>query len=251
MKGFLKYLFSIGILSCSIVSGFAQPGFNEQIYQAYLDGRIEVWEQVMGDVSKRKASLSLDQQVDLIGYYYGYTGWLIEEGRKRDAKELIQEADELIDELLESHPENADLYAFKGAFLGFRIEMNSIKAMVLGPESMKHIDHAVEIGPMNPQGWIEHGNALFYRPKMFGGSKVKALESYEKAIRIMEETPSYIEDNWMYLNILLVLGQGYELTGKYEMAKSIYDKALQFEPGFKTLRDEVYPSLLKKMESAD
>lgn len=251
MQSFLKYLFTIGFLTWSLGIGLAQPGIKKQIYRTYLDNEIGKWEKIIDDVSKRKASLSVDQQVELIGYYYGFTGWLIEEGRNRDAKDMVEKADELLDELLESHPDNPDLYAFKGAFLGFRIEMNSIKAMVLGPESMKQIDHAVEIGPDRPQGWIEHGNALFYMPKMFGGSKEKALESYEKASRLMEENPSFIEDNWMYLNVLLVLGQGYETTGNYAMAKSIYEKTLQFEPGFKTLRDKVYPAFLKKMETQE
>jgi tetratricopeptide (TPR) repeat protein len=129
--------------------------------------------------------------------------------------------------------------------------LNKIKAVVLGPESMKHINHAVEIGPERPQGWIEKGNALFYMPKMFGGSKEKALEAYRKAIRLMEEDPARISDNWMYLNLLMILGQSYEETDQLQMAKTTYEKVLQVEPGFTYMRDEVYPAFLEKWESME
>ncbi len=250
MKGFHKFLLTIVFLAFSIGIGNAQPGFQKQIYNAYLDDKIEEWEQIIDKMDGRKADLTVDQLVNLVGYYYGYIGWIIGEGKNKDAKNKLEEADELLEMLLLQHPGNPDLHAFKGAFLGYRIEMNSIRAVVLGPESMKHINHAIEIGPDRPQAWIEHGNALFYMPKMFGGSKEKALESYAKAIRLLEESPATLHDNWMYLNVSLIMGKGYEETEKYQMAKDIYEKTLQFEPGFKTLSEEVYPSLLEKMKTS-
>jgi hypothetical protein len=53
----------------------------------------------------------------------------------------------------------------------------------------------------------------------------------------------------MYLNVLLILGQGYETIGQPKKAGAIYEKTLQHEPGFKTLKNEVYPAYLKKWES--
>jgi tetratricopeptide (TPR) repeat protein len=114
---------------------------------------------------------------------------------------------------------------------------------------MKNINHALEIGPDSPQGWIEKGNALFYMPKMFGGSKEKALESYNKAIQLMEKEPEMISRNWMYINVLMILGQSYEETDNLQLAKTTYEKILKIEPGFTYMRDEIYPSFQKKWES--
>jgi tetratricopeptide (TPR) repeat protein len=236
------YLFITGSLP-------AQEDPKVTIYRAYVSDRMDEWERILTDMAGRKAILGDDQLIDLVNYYYGYVGWAIGQGMDRKAKETIDEADLLIDELLGKYPGMSDLYAYKGAFLGFRIGLNKIKAVVLGPESMKHINHAVEIGPDRPQGWIEKGNALYYMPKVFGGSKEKALEAYQQAIRLMEKDPGMISGNWMYLNVLTILGQSYEMTGHLQKAKTTYEKVLQIEPGFTYMRDELYPAFLKKWES--
>jgi hypothetical protein len=56
-------------------------------------------------------------------------------------------------------------------------------------------------------------------------------------------------DNWMYLNILMILGQSFEKIDQLGNAKISYEKVLQIEPGFVYLRDEVYPSFLKRWEA--
>jgi tetratricopeptide (TPR) repeat protein len=227
----------------------AQQSYRQQTYQYYLADKISAWEQVIERMRNNQASLTRAEQIDLVGYYYGYIGWTIGEGKDKQAKKDLELAEEILNKLLDKYPEMPDLYAFKGAFTGYKITMNSIRAVVLGPESMKHINHAIDIGPDRPQPWIEKGNALFYMPKMFGGSKEKAIEAYIKAIKIMEQDPGMIKDNWMYLNVLLILGQGYETIGQPKKAGAIYEKTLQHEPGFKTLKNEVYPAYLKKWES--
>jgi tetratricopeptide (TPR) repeat protein len=226
-----------------------QPDPKELVYQAFISDRMDDWDRLILDLKRRKTELGDDQLLELVNFYYGYVGWAIGQGMNRKAKDYIREADHLIDELAERNPRMPELYAYRGAFLGFRIGLNRLKAVVLGPESMKNINRAVELGPDRPQGWIEKGNALFYMPKMFGGSKEKALKAYLKAIRLMEQDPAMISRNWMYLNVLMILGQSYEKTGQWELAKSSYEKVLQVEPGFTYIRDEVYPSFLETWES--
>lgn len=226
----------------------AQQSYRQQIYQYYLTDKISDWEQVMEKMRNNQASLTRTQQIDLVGYYYGYIGWTMEEGMNKQAKKNLELAEELLDKLLVKYPEMPELYAFKGAFTGYRITMNSLRAVVLGPKSMKNINHALDIGPDRPQPWIERGNALFYMPKMFGGSKEEAIKAYVKAKEIMEQDPGMIKDNWMYLNVLLILGQAYEILGQHKKAGAIYEKTLQYEPGFKTLKNEVYPAYIKKWE---
>ncbi len=236
------------LISLATQHSYAQQTYRQQAYQYYVDDRIGEWEQIIKEMKSRWNSLDKVEKIDLVGYYYGYIGWTIGEGRNKQAKKDVEAAEEMLEELLDRYPEMPDLYAFKGAFLGYKITINSIRAVVLGPESMKNIDHAIDIGPARPQPWIEKGNALFYMPKMFGGSKEEALEAYNKAVQIMEKDPRMIKDNWMYLNVMLILGQGYETTGQYEKARTTYEKTLQHEPGFKTLKDEVYPAFLKTWE---
>jgi tetratricopeptide (TPR) repeat protein len=227
----------------------AQNSPRDRVYQAYVSNQMDNWDRVIVEMKKRQTQLTDIQQLELINYYYGYIGWAIEEGMDRKAKAYISEADELIEGLLTENPDMPELYAYKGALIGFTIGLNQIKAVILGPESIKNIDHALEIGPDRHQCWIEKGNALFYMPKVFGGSKERALENYNTAIRLMEQDPEMISNNWMYLNVLMILGQSYEKTGDMRMAKTLYEKVLQIEPGFTYMRDELYPSFMKKWEA--
>ena len=229
----------------------AQLSPREQVYQAFIYDQMEAWDQVIGELRNRKANLSDEQLVELINYYYGYIGWAIGEGLDKKANIYLGEAVDLTDELIVKYPEMSDLYAYKGAFVGYKIGLNKIKAVFLGPESIKNINHALEIGPNHPQGWIENGNALYYMPKMFGGSKEKALEAYVKAIQLMEKDSEMIKRNWMYLNVLMILGQSYEKIGNLQLAKITYEKVLRIEPEFAYMREELYPSFLKKWESQD
>jgi tetratricopeptide (TPR) repeat protein len=236
------------LLYIGMVNLAAQQSYRQQTYQYYLADKISDWEKVIEEMKNSQTSLTREEKIDLVCYYYGYIGWTIGEGKNKQAKKDLEVAEEILEKLQDKNPEIPELYAFKGAFIGYKITMNSIRAVILGPESMKNINHAIDIGPDRPQPWIEKGNALFYMPKMFGGSKEEALEAYNKAVQIMEKDPGMIEDNWMYLNVLLILGQGYETIGQYENARTTYEKTLRHEPGFKTLKDEVYPAFLKKWE---
>ncbi len=244
-KKCFKYIALLWVTLIGFGTLQAQQSPKERIYQALISDRMDDWEQVIVELYSRKASLSDAQLGELVNFYYGYSGWLMEEGPEKKAKRYVEEADEIIDYLLAKYPKESDWYAYKGAFYGYKIGMDPLKAPFLGGQSMDNIDLALEYGPERPQGWIEKGNALFYMPKAFGGSKEKALEAYKKAIRFMEKEPETLRYNWVYLNVLMILGQSYEKTENYKMAKITYDKLLLIEPNFSYVRDELYPHFMR------
>ncbi len=245
-----KYIRCLCIL-CLVFSFFggtnAQQSHNDQVYHAFISDRMDAWDGVIVSLNGRKASLSDRQLGELVSYYYGYTAWTLEEDLKKKANRYIDYAEEIIDELLAKYPNDPDWYAYKGAFIAYKIGLSPMKAPFLGSESLKNIDRAIEIGPQRPQGWIEKGNALFYMPKAFGGSKEQALEAYKKAIRLMEKDPESLQHNWIYLNVLTVLGQSYEKTENLQLAQSTYEKILTIEPNFTYVRDELYPAFMKSL----
>ncbi len=137
------------------------------------------------------------------------------------------------------------------SFIAFKIGMSPLKAPFLGAKSMENIDLAIKYDPESPQGWIERGNALFYMPKAFGGSKEEALQAFNKAKQFMEKEPESLHHNWIYLNVLMILGQSYEKTDNLEMAKITYDKLLKIEPNFSYVRDELYPAFMQSYAARD
>ena len=228
---------SFGILN-------AQLSQKERVYQAFISDQMDDWEAVIEELNRKKSTLTYPQMVELVNYYYGYTASLMEEGPKKKARVYNEEAEEIVDDLMAKYPEESDWYAFKAAFIAFKIGLSPLKAPFLGAKSMDNINLAIEYGPENPQGWIEKGNALFYMPKAFGGSKEEALLAFNKAIQFMEKEQESLHHNWMYLNVLMMLGQSYEKTGNPEMAKITYDKLLKIEANFVYMRDELYPAFM-------
>jgi tetratricopeptide (TPR) repeat protein len=224
---------------------------NEQVYRAFISERMAGWDHVILKLSSNIASLSDKQLGELVNYYYGYTGWVIGEGLKKKASRYIEEGEAIVDQLLLKHPGEPEWHAYKAAFIAYKISINKMKAAFLAKESTGYIDRAIDLGPDCQQGWVEKGNAMFYTPKLLGGSKEEAIQAYKKAIRIMEKDPESIHHNWLYLNVLMMLGQSYDKTGNTTMANHTYKKILQIEPDFIYIRDELYPAFLKSLNSRD
>lgn len=246
-----RLIFILMVSFTGLGISLAQQNPKDRIYQAFISDQMDDWDQVIVELYSRKSSLSDAQLAELVNFYYGYSGWLMEDGPKKKSKQYIEEADEIIDYLLAKYPDESDWYAYKAAFYAYKLGLNPIKAPFLGGKSMENIDLAILNGPESPQGWIEKGNALFYMPKAFGGDKEKAIEAFYKAIVFMEKQPATLFHNWIYLSTLMKLGQAYEKTEDFKMAKITYDKLLLIEPNFSYVRDELYPAFIKSYNTQD
>jgi tetratricopeptide (TPR) repeat protein len=91
---------------------------------------------------------------------------------------------------------------------------------------------------------MEMGNIWNHMPAIFGGSEEKALKYYSKALEIIEKEPAgNQQNNWMYLNLLTLVGQMHQDMKNQEQAKKYFEQALQIEPGFIWVKEELLPSL--------
>jgi tetratricopeptide (TPR) repeat protein len=129
--------------------------------------------------------------------------------------------------------------------------MSVIKAPFLGPRSVASAKKAVALDQGNPLGHIQFGNCYNYMPSFYGGSKTVALESYRKAEKLMEQDKGQTTGDWNYLNLLSLIGQTYEETGKFDEAKYYYDKILNVEPAFDWVKNGLLPGLAKKMKKGE
>lgn len=233
-------------LLLSMQLGFSQSTtYRDSIYKAYSRGKMDKWYEIMDTCEKNVNQNNLEGQFELISYYYGYTAWLIGAEKYDTAEKYIEKSEELIDELLEKSPKNATLLAYKGAYIAFTIGISSLKAIYLGPKSMKYINKSIELDSANIQGNIEKGNSMYYRPSVFGGDKTEAIEYYVKAVESFEKQ-GLVVNNWMYINTMTALGQAYEATDQIQLAKLCYEKIIRIFPNFMWVEDELYPDLLKR-----
>lgn len=240
-----EYIRLIQVILSMILFSFsiqADESRSLNIYRAYMEGDMNKWETVIREMENTPTLSDLEKK-ELIGYYYGYIGYLLGTDHIKTAKPYIQKGDLLITALLKQFPDDATLLAYKGSFLGFKMALNKMKAVTLGPESMRYIKKAYVSDPDNTQVIADMANMLYYAPAIFGGDKKEALLLYKKAIARIENNKQ-TENNWFYLNLLTTLAQLYQTQNQTDQAIDVYQKILRIEPDFTWVRDELYPEAL-------
>jgi tetratricopeptide (TPR) repeat protein len=237
------------ILTCAVIFsvGLQAQDFQSQIYTAYLKGRMDTWKGIMQSMDRKfKQTKDMDLLYQLAEVEYGYIAYSISVDKKEEAKRILIQAEEHIEVLLDYNERNPRVHALQGALYGYRLTLRPIKAPVYGKKSASANERALQLGPSEPQAWMEKANIEYYKPAIFGGSKKDAIPLYEKAIALYEASPDRTRQNWVYLNCLAGLGLAYEENGQVEQAGMIFRKLLELEPDFSWIRDEIYPDYLQK-----
>jgi tetratricopeptide (TPR) repeat protein len=225
----------------------ALPGYRDAIYRAYLAGDMDSWLAVielMDSSGNRNEAFILE----LLNYRYGYIGWCLADGRRKEAERSIALAEKDIQALEKTGRFVSMTESYRSALIGFRIGLNALLAPFIGFESVERSKKAIAVDPVNPYGYIQYGNALSYMPGVFGGSKAAALDNFRTAQSLMEKHPERISRDWNYLGLLVSIAQTYEEMGEYARAREYLDAVLSREPDFKWVRDELYPALLSRMK---
>jgi tetratricopeptide (TPR) repeat protein len=241
----MKYLLTLSILLTLQVSN-AQD-YRSALYQSYLLEKMDTWKEIIGQMEEEYLRTSdAELLFDLLEAEYGYMGWLVSGKKKKEAEEVLRNAERHMSILTELGKDNARFYSLKGAFYGYQILLDPLKAPSLGKSSMRANEKAMELDPQEPQAWLEKANMDYYRPAVFGGSKRKAVPSYEKAVALFEASPERTRENWVYINCLAGLAVAYENTRKHSEAGEVYRKLLRLEPSFKLVKEDLYPKFRKK-----
>lgn len=166
-------------------------------FESYRAGSMASWPGLIAEMEKVK-STDLAWQTEIVKAMYGLVGYQIGAKKKELAKVYVNKADVYLDKLLDIYPNNAQLHSLAGSFYGYKIGLAFYKAPFLGPKCMYHLDKALELDPGEPMGYIEKGNSLLYRPAAFGGDKNEALQSYRKALQLMEARHT-LKCNWQHM----------------------------------------------------
>ncbi len=217
----------------------------KQIYKAFISGDMKEWKTVMDNFANKNPSTNA-QKIELINFYYGYVAYQIAIGKKDEATIYLNKGEAIIDNLLKINTSNPDLYAYKGAFIGFKIGISPLKAPFIGRSSIQNVNKAIQLDPNNIQANIERANILYYSPSAFGGNKTEAKKYYLKAISLFESNGGNIKENWLYLSLMTSLAKIYTEERNYKDAKEMYEKILMIEPSYDYVKNELYPALLKK-----
>lgn len=218
-----------------------------EIYSAYINNRMENWKNVI-DRMEASGSKNNEFLLELINYQYGYIGYCLGFGKEKEAQNYISSAEKNVTILEKAGYKLPLLHAYRSAFYGFRISLSKISAPVNGPRSLSHAKKSIELDSENYFGYAQMGNAYFYMPAAFGGSKKIAFENFDKARNLMEKDIALTKGNWNYLSLLVTIAQSHTYLQEFEKAKSEYENILKLEPGFLYVKNDLYPALLAKMK---
>lgn len=244
-----NYFLSIAILCIIItipISAKAED-YDKVIYHAYVNNNSSDWESVLKELENQSLS-TIDKKLQLVGYYYGFVGYLISKNKYNQAKKYIEKGNILIDEVLQESPENVTAYAYKGSFLSFSMAINKIKSLVLASKSMKYINKAYELDPENIQAITDKGNLTAYAPNFAGGDKKEAVKYYEQAISLLEKEKK-TDENWFYLNLMVTLAQTYSDINENEKAEKLYLKILKKEPRLVWIKKDSHLRITPSLEN--
>ncbi len=215
-------------------------------YRTFVNREMYKWGELIHAFETNTPPKTIDQKLELINYYYGYIGHLMNKKKHEAAEEYIDKGQDLIDNVIKLSPRNTVALSYKGAFIGFKMGFSKMKAVYLAPKCMLEINKAYKLDHENSQIIINKANLLFYSPSALGGDKDDALQLYHKAMVLMEKSKD-TDQNWNYLNLLTTIAMGLDKTDKPHEAKKMYEKILKIEPDFKWVRDDLYPNLLRRM----
>ncbi len=218
-----------------------------EIYNAYISNRMDLWKNAIDRLDALKGK-SDEQVLELLNFQYGYIGYCLGFDKKEEARKYFSKALLNIDILDAKSYKPSVISAYKSAFFGYRISFNKLSAPVNGIKSVDMAKLAIEQDKTNYLGYVQYGNAQFYMPSAFGGSKKEALKYFLIARSILEKDPDSLKSDWNYMSLLILIGQAYSYLDDMEASKSIYEYILKIEPGFKYVRDDLYPKLVERMK---
>ncbi len=240
-----KILLSLMVCCYVLVAGAVTT--EQKMYRCYVEQDRVGWKQVVDSLEALPHKTQQDYW-QLLNAEYGYIPWCLtkEVNDKRQAESYLKKAYEHLEKVADAAQYPATVAAYKAAFVGYEIALSPIKAPFIGSKSIKYAKEALRLDSLNYFAHLQMGNIYHYVPAFLGGSVQKAIQHYKEAASLMKQQ-LMDNNNWLYMNLLLTLADAYKKAEDWQNVKACYDEALQLQPDYPYIVDELYPSLRKKM----
>lgn len=227
-----------------LVAGLCSAQFSdEQLYKAYLSSNLTLWGKYIH--AQNWSKLSHAERKRLINYEYGYIPAMVDEGKTDEAAACLKQFQQQLQE-----EKNAltpcEYLTYLSASHAFVYLLDKSQIFSDGMQSFKLAKQAIEADPNNPIAMTLKGNVDFYAPKLFGGSKKKAMQMFIRSEQLMMEDLDTYGYMWNFPAIQLCIAQCHEKMGDLDEAIKQAEKTLRMHPGFMYLRDTYLPELRQK-----
>lgn len=250
MKKNLSTLLLLFFFSISFVHAFQnEPEIDKLIkkikqtsHEAFLSNDEKLYKQSIGMCERL---LSAYPQNILAKYYLAYNEYRLlmtfeEENDLFD--KYFNDAMRYAKEVRNQESFESEANTLIAAINMIKLSRNQSNAPVIAQKIYDLLSVANEHDSLNPRAYLIKGIMLFNTPKMFGGSKQKAINNFNKALKIFEMN-FHKEINWGNLESLAWKGQALVKLNKLNKAKELYLEALQIEPKFSWVKNKLLPGL--------
>ena len=244
-----RILFVVILFICALCNIEAQQiNYKATAFNLFLNGKMSQWPWVINKMLADPKLQNTEGQLEILTYYYGLVGHLMDVGQKKQASENLRKANDLAIKLYKPNPDNPLLLGLMSNLTGFQIALSPLKATTLAKGMMNKAKKSIAKGPNDPYVNILYSNILFYMPGIFGGDTEKALQGYKKALQTMDADPELKKNNWMYIQLMVTIGVVEEKRENYVEAQKMYRKVLELYPEYAHVKNVSYPRLLEKMK---
>ena len=220
-----------------LVSGknMLQQGVNEGNLDAMYAARA-TFERALAD-----KSLSAWSHYYIVLADYRIANYLLAQGEKNkgraskhleEAVEYLQDATRADVAREDAKVTAAEVYALLSIVYGWQIGLSPIKGMSLGPKSANVLKKAEQLAPDNPRVVLSAAISAFNTPKMWGGSKDRAMEGFQFAAELFsrEKPTDSIHPVWGHSETYARQGIAYLDRDERDSARAAFEKALEIDP---------------------
>ncbi|PUZ22082.1 hypothetical protein GA0116948_111106 [Chitinophaga costaii] len=104
-----------------------------------------------------------------------------------------------VDKALSFSPDNSEILCLQSLVATSRISVDPMtRGLPYGKEAAVLLEKAKKLNAANPRVYMLQGQSLYYTPEQFGGSKVKAKELFETALKQFAsfKPATNLDPNW-------------------------------------------------------
>ena len=114
----MKRIFTLAILSCLFIGSIsAESQYRKKTFDLFVTGNILQWEKVIDTMKNDPSCQSIEDKEELLSYYYGLVGHLIDIKDKKHARKVLDDALSIIKPLADEIPKRSSVRSH-GQFSG-------------------------------------------------------------------------------------------------------------------------------------
>ncbi|HYE58485.1 MAG TPA: hypothetical protein VD948_08260 [Rhodothermales bacterium] len=257
MKALLVFslIVLVGVLRPSGTARAQSP----ETTQLLLDTRARITEgwhrldrSILADAAAAASRATGDRSNAAFAHYYAGLALYHQVSLVRDDEatqlRLINEAITHLEAATNQRRNFADALALLSIALGRKVMLHTASAFTQGPRIGQLMSRARRLEPSNPRVAYLEAVALYSRPKLLGGDKVRGLEALQRAAVLFEQegatgTREALLPNWGREDVQAWIGLAHLEAGRLAEADVAFQRALALVPTFGWVQRVLMPRL--------